>query len=80
MKHVAEACHEADLKLIIYYSQPDWHHPDYRTKNHRRYIEYLHGQVRELLTDYGRIDGFCLYDTQLTDFRSTGPDWLFGWA
>ena len=58
MKHVADACHEADLKLIIYYSQPDWHHPDYRTENHRRYIEYLHGQVRELLTAYGRIDGF----------------------
>ena len=58
MKHVADACHAADLKLIIYYSQPDWHHPDYRTKNHHRYIEYLHGQVRELLTNYGRIDGF----------------------
>lgn len=58
MKHVADACREADLKLIIYYSQPDWHHPDYRTKNHARYIEYLHGQVRELLTNYGRIDGF----------------------
>ena len=58
MKHVADACHEADLKLIIYYSQPDWHHPDYRTENHRRYIEYLHGQVREILTNYGRIDGF----------------------
>jgi len=58
MKAVADACHEADLKLIIYYSQPDWHHPDYRTKNHHRYIEYLHGQVRELLTNYGRIDGF----------------------
>jgi alpha-L-fucosidase len=58
MQEVADACHEADLKLIIYYSQPDWHHPDYRTKNHARYIEYLHGQVRELLTNYGRIDGF----------------------
>ena len=58
MREVADACHEADLKLIIYYSQPDWHHPDYRTENHHRYIEYLHGQVRELLTGYGRIDGF----------------------
>lgn len=57
MKQVAEACHEADLKLIIYYSQPDWHHPDYRTENHHRYIKYLHGQIRELLTNYGRIDG-----------------------
>jgi alpha-L-fucosidase len=58
LKHVAEACHEADLKLIIYYSQPDWRHPDYRTQHHQRYIEFLHGQVRELLTGYGRIDGF----------------------
>jgi alpha-L-fucosidase len=58
MKDVADACHVAGLKLIIYYSQPDWHHLDYRTKNHHRYITYLHGQVCELLTDYGRVDGF----------------------
>ncbi len=58
MKEVADACHESHLKLILYYSQPDWHHPDYRTKNHQRYIKYLHGQVRELLTNYGRVDGF----------------------
>ena len=58
MADMAQACHEAGLKLIIYYSQPDWHHPDYGTENHRRYIEYLHGQIRELLTNYGRIDGF----------------------
>ncbi len=57
MKDIADACHEAGLKLIIYYSQPDWHHPDYRSKNHARYIEFFHGQIRELLTNYGRIDG-----------------------
>ena len=57
MKDIADACHEADLKLFIYYSQPDWHHPDYFTEHHSRYIEYLHGQIRELLTNYGRIDG-----------------------
>ena len=57
MKEVADACHEADLKLILYYSQPDWHHPDYLAENHDRYIEYLHGQIRELLTNYGKIDG-----------------------
>ena len=58
MKDVADACHAADLKLIVYYSQPDWHHPDYFTENHARYIKYLHGQIRELSTNYGRIDGF----------------------
>jgi len=57
MRDVADACHAAGLKLIVYYSQPDWHHPDYRTKNHERFIRYLHGQIRELLTNYGRIDG-----------------------
>ena len=57
MADVAAACHEAGLKLFVYYSQPDWHHPDYRTNNHARYIRYLHGQIRELLSDYGRIDG-----------------------
>ena len=54
---IADACHEAGLKLFVYYSQPDWHHPDYRTADHPRYIRYLHGQIREILTNYGRIDG-----------------------
>ncbi|MCK4293547.1 MAG: alpha-L-fucosidase [Planctomycetes bacterium] len=57
MKEIADACHKENIKLMIYYSQPDWHHPDYLTDNHTRYVEYLHGQIRELLTNYGRIDG-----------------------
>ena len=55
---LAEACHEAGLRLGFYYSPPDWHHPDYRTENHARYLEYLHGQVRELCTKYGKVDIF----------------------
>jgi alpha-L-fucosidase len=57
MKDIAEACHEGGVKLFIYYSQPDWHHPDFCGERHDRYIQYLHGQIRELLTRYGRIDG-----------------------
>lgn len=57
MKEISDACHEADMKLILYYSQPDWHHPDFCGEHHERYIAYLHGQIRELLTNYGRIDG-----------------------
>ena len=53
---IAKACHDAGLKVGWYYSPPDWHHPDYRTENHARYIEYLHGQLRELCTNYGKID------------------------
>ena len=54
---LARALQEAGLRIFWYYSPPDWHHPDYLTENHQRYIEYLHGQVRELLTNYGKIDG-----------------------
>jgi len=54
---IASACHEAGIRIFWYYSQPDWYHPAYRTNNHPRYIRYLHGQIRELCTNYGRIDG-----------------------
>jgi len=69
LKAVADACHEAGVKLVVYYSQPDWHHPDYRTANHSRYIQYLHGQIREILTGYGRIDGLWF------DLGGTPADW-----
>ena len=53
---LAEACHEAGLRLGFYYSPPDWHHPDYRTERHARYVAFLHGQLRELCTRYGKVD------------------------
>ena len=56
VRQLAGACRAGGLKWGIYYSQPDWHHPDYRTETHGRYIQYLHGQVRELLSNYGRVD------------------------
>jgi alpha-L-fucosidase len=56
VKELAEACRAAGIRFGVYYSQPDCHHPDYRTANHDRYIKYLHGQVGELLSNYGRID------------------------
>ena len=52
---LTSACHEAGMPIGFYYSPPDWHHPDYRTENHARYIEYMHGQIRELLSNYGKI-------------------------
>jgi len=56
VKELADACHKAGLKLGYYYSPVDWHHPDYRTANHQRYIEYMHGQLREICSNYGQID------------------------
>ena len=70
MADVAKACRESGLRLFVYYSQPDWHHRDFRTADHRRYIAYLHGQVRELLTNYGPIDGLWF-----DGLGGTAEDW-----
>ena len=56
VKELADACHKAGLKLGYYYSPVDWYHPDYRTENHARYIRFMHGQLREICSNYGKID------------------------
>lgn len=57
VKELADAAHQAGLKLGFYYSQPDWHHPDAFTPDRNdRYLAYLKAQLRELLTNYGRVD------------------------
>lgn len=54
VRMLSDACRRGGIAWGVYYSQPDWHHPDYLNgENHKRYIEYLRGQVRELLTKYG---------------------------
>lgn len=53
---LADACHNAGLRFGIYYSQPDWRHPWYRNEHHDKYIEYYHGHVEELLSNYGQVD------------------------
>jgi alpha-L-fucosidase len=56
VRELADACHEGGLWWGIYHSPVDWYHPDYRTQSHAKYVEFLHGQIRELLTNYGRVD------------------------
>jgi alpha-L-fucosidase len=56
VKQLADACHANGLTWGVYYSQPDWHSADYMTPNHAKYIEYMHGQVKELMSNYGRTD------------------------
>jgi alpha-L-fucosidase len=57
VKELADACHEAGLRFGLYYSQPDWHHPDAFTSDHHdRYLAYLKQQVTELCSNYGKLD------------------------
>jgi alpha-L-fucosidase len=53
---LAEATRAAGLRFGVYYSQPDWRHPDAFTERHPTYLAYLEQQLRELMTNYGQID------------------------
>jgi alpha-L-fucosidase len=49
-----------DMKFGFYSSLLDWHHPAYRFREESGlawsdYLDFLHGQVRELCTNYGEI-------------------------
>lgn len=53
---LARACHDANFKLGLYFSGPDWYNPDFMTERHPRFVRYFAGQVRELCANYGKID------------------------
>ncbi|BDI29008.1 hypothetical protein CCAX7_10590 [Capsulimonas corticalis] len=68
MKDLAAECKKQGIRLCFYYSVKDWDRYDYLPRaawdkrptdgaDLDRYIEYLKGQVRELLTNYGPIGG-----------------------
>ena len=71
LKMLADECHRQGIKLFFYYSQLDWHHSDYYPRgqtawdngrpnqgNWDSYLDdYMDGQLRELLTNYGPIGG-----------------------
>ena len=56
-----EAVRAEGLHVGLYYSLMDWHHPDGARCFHdpaarRRFVDYTHSLVRELVTNYGHID------------------------
>ena len=71
LAQLKEACDKHGVKLFFYYSQLDWHHPDYYPRGRTgqgytgrpdsgdwdNYIEYMNTQLEELLTNYGEIGG-----------------------
>ena len=76
MAEMAAASRRAGIHQCWYHSIMDWHHPDYLPRRDweaesrpvdgarfSRYVEYLHGQVTELLTKYGDI-GVMWFDGQ----------------
>ena len=74
VREFVDAARAEGLRVGLYYSLLDWHHPDFPHRddeNHPdrnneavtdegrdfdRYLDYMHAQIRELCTNYGRID------------------------
>lgn len=85
LAQLAQACREHGLKLFFYYSQLDWHHPDYFPRGSTghaagrpaegdwdAYIDYMNTQLEELLTNYGDIAGIWFdgwWDRKDADWR-----------
>ena len=61
VKEYVEAARGEGMRVGFYYSLMDWHHPDGARcatdeAARRRFVDYIHGQIRELLSNYGKID------------------------
>lgn len=70
IRQLVDAAGKEGIKVFFYYSQLDWHHPDYFPLgstgrqtgrpdggNFDRYLDYMNGQLKELLTNYGPVGG-----------------------
>lgn len=102
VREFVDACREEGLKVGLYHSLIDWHHPDFtidwlhprrndadayeqnQGRDMAKYREYLHNQVREIMTNYGKID-ILWFDFSYTEknYGSLCPwedakDWMMG--
>lgn len=70
IKELADECAKQGLRFYVYYSQLDWHHPDYfprgrtglksgrpESGNWDNYLKYQNAQIKELAENY-KINGF----------------------
>lgn len=74
LKETIAAFRDIGMKIGLYHSLLDWHHPQYtpdichpyhedpafltqaEERDIQKYVDYLHAQTKELLTNYGKID------------------------
>jgi alpha-L-fucosidase len=61
LREYVEAARAEGLRFGFYYSLMDWHHPDGARcltdeDARKRFVDYTHGLIRELMTNYGKVD------------------------
>ena len=76
VREFVDAARAEGLRVGFYYSLMDWHHPDGARcatdeAARQRFVAYTHGLIRELMTDYGKID-ILWYDV---DWPLTPEQW-----
>ena len=54
-KMLSDACSEQDMPFGVYYCPMSWPNPNYLNENHHLYVEYMHNQIKELCTNYGKV-------------------------
>lgn len=91
LKELADECHRQGIKLHLYYSHIDWTREDYPagrtgrgTKNINNsdwpsYYDFMNRQLKELLTQYGKIgaiwfDGWWDHDNDSVPFNWQLPE------
>ena len=76
VREFVDAARAEGLRVGFYYSLMDWHHPDGAKcardeAARKRFVAYTHGLIRELMTNYGKID-VLWYDV---DWPLTPEQW-----
>ena len=80
-----QAVREAELGLGFYYSLLDWRYQAYwdgprrNPEGWRKLVDYVHAQVRELMTLYGKIDILWYDGAWFPDFSSTDAELAQAW-
>lgn len=85
LKMLADECAREGIKLFFYHSHLDWYQDDYYPRGNTgqtagrpaggdwyRYLDFMDGQLRELLTNYGEIGGIWFdghWDRKDADWR-----------
>ncbi len=85
IKMLADECKKQGIKLFFYHSQLDWYQEDYYPRGNTgstagrpdkgdwyKYLDYMDGQLTELLTNYGEIGGIWFdgfWDKKDSDWR-----------
>lgn len=85
IKMLADECRKEGIKLFFYHSQLDWYQENYFPRGRTgsasgrpekgdwyKYLDYMDGQLKELLTNYGEIGGIWFdgfWDKKDADWR-----------